>query len=94
MNIYVGNLKFTSTESEVRALFEQYGSVSSVKIVKDKQTGKSRGFCFVEMLEDNDAKNAIESLNGTDYNGRNIQVNEARERAPRPAQDENSFRRR
>jgi RNA recognition motif-containing protein len=94
MNIYVGNLKFTSTESEVRALFEQYGSVSSVKIVKDKQTGKSRGFCFVEMLEDNDAKNAIESLNGTDYNGRNIQVNEARERAPRTSHEDNSFRRR
>jgi len=74
--IYVGNLPFESNEEEIKTLFEKYGSVSSVKIVTDRYTGKSRGFGFVEM---ENADSAIKELNGTDFGGREIRVNEARE---------------
>lgn len=81
MNIYVGNLSFQATEEEVKALFEQHGEVLSVKIIKDRDTGRARGFAFVEM-EDSAANNAIEALNGFDYNGRQIQVNQAHDKKP------------
>jgi len=77
--IYVGNLPFNASETEVRNLFEAHGTVHSVKLVTDRQTGRPRGFGFVEM-DDNDAATAIESLDGHDFNGRNLRVNEARER--------------
>jgi RNA recognition motif-containing protein len=82
MNIYIGNVQYSTTEEQIRELFEQFGSVNSVKMITDRETGRFRGFGFVEM-EDGEAQNAINSLNDSDYNGRKIQVNEARERAER-----------
>ena len=78
MNIYVGNLSHSSTEDGLRQLFEQFGEVSTVKIIKDKFTGSSRGFAFVEMPIADEAKQAIENTNGVDLDGRNLRVNEAR----------------
>jgi RNA recognition motif-containing protein len=81
--IYVGNLPFSATEAEVRKLFEQYGSVQSVKMVNDRETGRPRGFGFVDMPP-SDAQKAIEGTNGMDMGGRPLRVNEAREREARP----------
>ena len=81
-NIYVGNLPFTSTESDVHELFSQYGSVDTVRLVTDRDTGRPRGFGFVEMEEDGAVK-AIEELDGKDFAGRNLRVNEARPREDR-----------
>lgn len=81
--IYVGNLPFSATEAEVRKLFEQYGSVQSVKLVNDRETGRPRGFGFVDMPA-SDAQKAIEHTNGMDMGGRPLRVNEARERESRP----------
>lgn len=78
MNIYVGNISHSSTEESLRQLFEQFGAVSSVKIIKDKFTGSSRGFAFVEMPVADEAKQAIENTNGMEFEGRNLRVNEAR----------------
>lgn len=78
-NIYVGNLSFKTTQDDLRAAFGQYGDVSSVNIITDRMTGQSKGFGFVEM-EDAGAASAIEKLNGTDFGGRTITVNEARPR--------------
>lgn len=77
--IYVGNLPFTATDEEVRGLFSKHGTVHSVKLVADKETGRARGFGFVDM-EGNAALNAISALNGTDFGGRSLRVNEAREK--------------
>lgn len=82
-NIYVGNLPWSSTEEDVRAAFENYGEVISVKLINDRETGRPRGFGFVEM-EDNGALEAIEALDGSDFGGRNLKVNEARPRPERP----------
>lgn len=82
-NIYVGNLPWSSTEDEVRAAFAEYGEVISVKLINDRETGRPRGFGFVEM-EDQGALEAIENLDGSDFGGRNIKVNEARPRPERP----------
>ena len=79
MTIYVGNLPFNATEEEVEDLFSQYGDVTSVKLITDRETGRPRGFGFVEMA-DEDARQAIEDLNETDFGGRAIQVNEARQK--------------
>lgn len=84
MNIYVGNLAWRSTEDELRAAFEAYGEVSSAKIISDRDTGRSRGFGFVEMPDDNAAKSAIEALNEQDLGGRNLRINEARPRTNSP----------
>jgi RNA recognition motif-containing protein len=78
MNIYVGNLSHSSTEDGLRQLFEQFGAVSTVKIIQDKFTGASRGFAFVEMPNAEEAKQAIENTNGMEFEGRNLRVNEAR----------------
>lgn len=80
-NIYVGNLAFTATDDDVRTAFEQYGEVTSVNIIMDRETGRSRGFAFVEMS--GGAEEAIEHLNGKEISGRSVTVNEARPRAPR-----------
>lgn len=77
--IYVGNLPFTSTEEEVRELFEQHGTVDSVKLITDRDTGRPRGFGFIEM-DDDAAAAAIQTLNGTELGGRRLVVNEARDR--------------
>ncbi len=81
MNIYVGNISYQLTEEELKEAFSTYGTTSSVKIIKDKYTGESRGFGFVEMPEKAEAEAAIAGLNGKDLKGKNLTVNEAR---PRP----------
>ena len=78
MNIYVGNLNYKLQESELEEIFAEYGEVSSVKIITDKYTGKSKGFGFVEMPEDEQAESAIEALDGKEVNGRQLRVNKAR----------------
>ncbi len=80
MNIYVGNLSFKVEEQELSKLFDEYGEVSSVKIITDKYSGRSKGFAFVVMENDDEAKNAINELNGTTVDSREIVVNEARPR--------------
>jgi RNA recognition motif-containing protein len=82
-SIYVGNLPFSATEDEVRGLFATYGDVQSVKIITDRETGRPRGFAFVEM-GDAEADAAIEGLADHDMGGRSLKINEARPRAPRP----------
>jgi len=79
--IYVGNLPFSASESEIEALFAQHGNVHSVKLINDRETGRPRGFGFVEM-EAAGADKAIEALDGKDFGGRNLRVNEAQERKP------------
>lgn len=82
-NIFVGNLSFGATEDAVRSLFEQFGTVERVSIVTDRDTGRAKGFGFVEMSADADAERAINSLNGQDLDGRNLTINEARPKEAR-----------
>ncbi len=82
MNIYVGNLPFTTTSQDLEGLFSEYGAVDSASVVNDRETGRSRGFGFVEMDNDAGAK-AIEELDGKDFDGRSLKVNEARPRERR-----------
>ncbi len=84
MNIYVGNLLQTLSESELKEVFQAYGTVQTASIIKDKMTGDSRGFGFVEMPNRDEAMKAIASLNGKDLKGRNMTVNEARPRTDGP----------
>ena len=77
-NIFVGNLDFAATDAEVRSLFERFGTVERVNLVTDRDTGRPRGFGFVEMSDDQQAEQAISALNGKDLNGRSLNVNEAR----------------
>lgn len=90
MNIYVGNLPRAASEEKIRSLFSQFGEVSSVKLIKDKFTGNLKGFGFVEMHNASEANAAISSLNGQDFEGQSLRVNEARpreeggSRGPRP----------
>lgn len=93
MNIYVGNLSYKSSEAEIKAAFEAYGNVSSVNIIKDRETGNSKGFCFVEMPDDAEAAAAIEGLNGKDMGGRALNVNPARPREDRPNNNRGGARR-
>ena len=79
--IYVGNLSFSATEEEIQALFEQHGEVESVKLITDRETGRARGFGFVEM--ESGADEAIAALDGTEVGGRSLRVNEAKPREPR-----------
>ncbi len=83
MNIYVGNLPHATTDSELKDAFGQYGSVDSAKIITDRETGRSRGFGFVEMPDDGDGAKAVQELNGQDFDGRSLTVNEARPRERR-----------
>jgi cold-inducible RNA-binding protein len=80
-NIFVGNLSFSSTEESIRSMFERYGAVNSARIMTDRDTGRSRGFAFVEMENETEADQAISALNGSTVEGRAINVNEAR---PKP----------
>jgi len=82
-SIYVGNLPWSATEEQVQALFAEHGKVLSVKLISDRETGRARGFGFVEM-EDADALKAIEALDNQDFGGRTLRVHEAKPRAPRP----------
>lgn len=88
MNIYVGNLPYSTEEAEVNTLFAEFGEVTSVKLVKDFETGRLKGFGFVE-IEDESGQRAIDELNGIEYNGRKLVVNEAR---PRENRRPNNFR--
>ena len=81
MKIYVGNLSYRTTEDELRDAFEPFGSVGTVDIIIDRETGRSKGFGFVEMPGDAEAKNAIEALDGKELGGRPLRVNEARPRS-------------
>jgi RNA recognition motif-containing protein len=83
MNIYVGNLSFDATEEDIRQAFSEYGDVSSVNMIMDRETGRSRGFCFVEMPNSDEAKAAIEGLNLQRIAGRAVNVNEARPKRDR-----------
>lgn len=83
MNIYVGNLSYSTTDESLRGAFEQFGQVDSAKVITDRETGRSRGFGFVEMSDDGAAREAIEQMNGADLEGRNLRVNEARPREDR-----------
>lgn len=83
MNIFVGNLPYTSSEQQLRDMFAQYGQVSSARIISDRETQRSRGFGFVEMPNDNEGRAAIEALNGYQSGGRPLKVNEARPREER-----------
>ncbi|MBK1629504.1 RNA-binding protein [Thiohalocapsa halophila] len=84
MNIYVGNLPYSVTDSDLRETFTQYGSVDQVNLITDKFSGESKGFGFVEMGNNAEADAAIKALNGTDYQGRNITVNQAKPKSDRP----------
>jgi RNA recognition motif-containing protein len=88
MNIYVGNLPYSTEEADVNNLFAEFGEVTSVKLVKDFETGRLKGFGFVE-IEEEAGQNAIDQLNGAEYNGRKLVVNEAR---PRESRRPNNFR--
>jgi RNA recognition motif-containing protein len=83
-NLYVGNLPHSTTESELRNLFEAHGAVEKITLVTDRETGRSRGFGFVEMTNPSEADKAIATLNGTDLGGRTLTINEAKPKAERP----------
>ena len=86
MNIYVGNLPYSTTPDDLREVFAAFGEVAAARIVNDRETGRAKGFGFVEMPNDEEAKKAIEALNGNDIGGRKAVVNEARPREPRQFQ--------
>lgn len=81
--LYIGNLSFTTTEDELRAVFQRHGPVDSVAVITDRETGRPRGFAFVEMSEPSCAQDAIRALDGTELGGRSIKVNEAQARPAR-----------
>jgi RNA recognition motif-containing protein len=81
MNIYFGNLSYKVRENDLQGVVEEYGEVSSCKIIKDRETGKSKGFGFVEMSDDGAAKKAIDELNGAEFDGRAMVVKEAKPRS-------------
>jgi RNA recognition motif-containing protein len=78
--LYVGNLPFSTTEDELRTVFQRHGSVDSVNVITDRETGRARGFAFVEMSEPSAADDAIRALDGTELGGRSLRVNEAQDR--------------
>jgi cold-inducible RNA-binding protein len=82
-NLFVGNLNFQTTEGDLRTLFEPFGQITRIHIATDRETGRARGFAFVEMANDEEAGKAIAALNGKEFGGRALKVNEARPRAER-----------
>lgn len=85
MNIYVSNLSYTATSESLQELFSQFGEVSSAKVITDRETGRSRGFGFVEMPDDNEGQKAIDGLNDVELEGQNIKVAVARPKTERPS---------
>jgi RNA recognition motif-containing protein len=92
-NIYVGNLNYATTQDTLRELFEEYGDVTAVNVITDRETGRPRGFAFVEMEDDDAANAAIAELDGRTVDGRAVKVNEARPRAPRGGRGQERRRR-
>src|SRR5579871_2850877 len=90
-NLYVGNLPHSTTETELRSLFEAHGAVEKITLVTDRDTGRSRGFGFVEMADAGEADKAIAALNGTDLGGRTLTINEAKAKSERPRGGGNRF---
>lgn len=84
MNIYVGNLPYQTDDAALGSLFSAHGNVTSAKVIMDRETGRSKGFGFVEMSDDEEGRSAIEALDGADHGGRRLKVNEARPREQRP----------
>ena len=84
MEIYVGNLPFSTTDADLEDLFAEHGEVERAKVISDRETQRSRGFGFVTMPNDNEGQEAVDSLNDSEWNGRNLRVNEARPRESRP----------
>lgn len=80
MNIYVGNLSYKVSDRDLQKVFEEFGDVTSSKVIKDRETGRSKGFAFVEMQNDEEAQAAIDKLDGSEINGRTVKVNKARPR--------------
>lgn len=93
MNIYVGNLPYRLTEQQLGDVFAAYGEVSKVKIITDRETGRAKGFGFVEMTNDSDAQKAIKELDGKNVEGRNLKVNESKPREDKPERSERAPRR-
>lgn len=91
MNIYVGNLPYGITDEDLKTTFSEFGEVSSVNIIKDRMTGNSKGFGFVEMENDEEGQKAIEEINGKELQGRSLKVNLARPRQERPRQERRSW---
>lgn len=90
-NLYVGNLDYAITDDQLKQIFEEAGAVVSATVITDRQSGRSKGFGFVEMASEEEAKKAIETINGKDFQGRSMIVNEARPRAPRDNQGPKNF---
>ena len=91
MQIYVGNMSYQMTEESLSAVFAEFGEVSKVVIISDRETGRAKGFGFVTMSSDDDAKTAIEALNEKEIDGRTLRVNEAKPREERPRNDFNRY---
>ena len=91
MNIYVGNLPYSVTDTDLREAFSRFGEVSQINLITDKFTGESKGFGFVEMDDNSQSDAAIKGLNGTDMNGRNIKVNQAKPKSDRPSRGRRHF---
>ena len=92
IRLYVGNLPYTVTKQRLEEIFSPFGNMTECSVISDKFSGRSKGFGFVEFESDDSAKEAIEKLNGTDMDGRNLIVNEARPKEERPAGDRGGFR--
>ncbi len=84
LRIYVGNLSFDTTEASLSDMFGQHGTVTNVALITDRETGRSRGFAFIDMADEGEAKTAMDAVNGKELDGRSLRVSEARERADRP----------
>jgi len=90
MQIYVGNMSYNTSEEAINELFSQYGEVSSVKLISDRETGRAKGFGFVTMNDDSAGNKAIEELNGKDFDGRTLRINEAKPKEDRPRREFNN----
>ena len=93
VKLYVGNISFTVTEAELQHIFEQFGGVTEIKVVTDRETGQPRGFAFVTMGNDGEGRAAIKSLDGKEFGGRRLKINEARPKEDRPARSSSHPRR-
>ncbi len=91
MQIYVGNMSYGTTESSLKELFGQFGEVGSIKLITDRETGRAKGFGFITMDDTNSANQAIEALNGQEFEGRTLRINEAKPREERPRREFNRY---